>query len=71
MPGLPWRWCTLTVERLTQSFLSKAFRGERVPAEHALAEREGREYESAKQLLARIRATKTEERPGAKKKGRG
>jgi type I restriction enzyme S subunit len=43
------------VDRLTQSLLAKAFRGELVPTEHALAEREGRPYESARELLERIR----------------
>ena len=42
------------VDRLTQSLLAKAFRGELVPTEHALAERDGREYESAAELLKRI-----------------
>ena len=44
------------VDRLTQSLLSKAFRGELVPTEHALATAEGRSYESATELLARIQA---------------
>lgn len=44
------------VDRLTQSLLAKAFRGELVPTEHALATAEGREYESASELLARIQA---------------
>lgn len=52
------------VDRLTQSLLAKAFRGELVPTEHALAEREGREYESAEQLLARIRDEKNDVEPG-------
>ncbi|MBC7965764.1 MAG: restriction endonuclease subunit S [Fuerstia sp.] len=43
------------VDRLTQSLLAKAFRGELVPTEHALAEQEHRDYESASKLLARIR----------------
>ncbi len=42
---------------LIQSTLAKAFRGELVPTEHTLAETEGREYESAEQLLARERET--------------
>jgi type I restriction enzyme, S subunit len=45
------------VDRLTQAVLAKAFRGELVPTEHALAAAEGRDYESATQLLARIQAT--------------
>jgi type I restriction enzyme S subunit len=42
------------VDRLTQSILAKAFRGELVPTEAELARREGREYETAEQLLSRI-----------------
>jgi type I restriction enzyme S subunit len=44
------------VDRLPPSILAKAFRGELVPTEAELAEREGRAYESSEQLLARIRA---------------
>jgi hypothetical protein len=40
---------------LTQSILAKAFRGELVSTEAELAERDGRTYESAGQLLQRIR----------------
>lgn len=43
------------VDRLTQSLLAKAFRGELVPTEHALATRDGRPYEPAAELLERIR----------------
>lgn len=42
------------VDRLAQSILAKAFRGELVPTEAELARREGREYETAEQLLNRI-----------------
>lgn len=48
------------MDNLTQSILAKAFRGELVPTEAELAAREGRDYESATQLLERIRTT----RPG-------
>lgn len=41
---------------LTQSILGKAFRGELVPTEAELAGTEGRDYESAEQLLARLRS---------------
>lgn len=41
-------------EKLTQSILTKAFRGELVPTEAELARREGRTYESASALLSRI-----------------
>jgi type I restriction enzyme, S subunit len=45
---------TAHAEKLTQSILAKAFRGELVPAEAELARREGRSYEPASTLLARI-----------------
>lgn len=45
------------VDCLTQSLLAKAFRGELVPTEHALATAQGHPYESASELLARIVAT--------------
>jgi type I restriction enzyme S subunit len=47
---------TARAERLTQSILAKAFRGELVPTEAELARREGRDYEPASVLLERIRA---------------
>jgi type I restriction enzyme S subunit len=43
-------------DKLTQSILAKAFRGELVPTEAELARREGRGYESASVLLERIKA---------------
>lgn len=43
-------------DKLTQSILAKAFRGELIPTEAELARREGRSYESAADLLARIRS---------------
>ena len=43
-------------DQLTQAVLAKAFRGELVPTEAALAHRENRTYEPAADLLARIRA---------------
>jgi type I restriction enzyme S subunit len=42
-------------DKLTQSILAKAFRGELVPTEAELARQEGREYEPASVLLERIR----------------
>ena len=48
-------------DKLTQAILAKAFRGELVPTEAELARREGRPYESAVELLARIQA----ERPAS------
>lgn len=45
------------VERLTQSVLARAFRGELVPTEAELAAKEGRVYETADGLLDRVRET--------------
>jgi type I restriction enzyme S subunit len=42
-------------DRLPQAILSKAFSGELVPTEADLARAEGREYETAEQLLMRVR----------------
>lgn len=47
------------VDKLTQSILSKAFRGQLVETEAALAEAERREFESAAELLARLNGTPT------------
>ncbi len=46
----------MRAEKLTQSILAKAFRGELVPTEAELARREGRPYESASELLSRIKS---------------
>ena len=46
------------VDRIRQSILAKAFRSELVPTEAELAEREGRPYESAAQLLQRIQSSR-------------
>lgn len=58
------------VDRLTQSLLAKAFRGELVPTEHALATAEGRNYESASELLAHIQAIKPNAEPAKRKRGK-
>lgn len=47
---------TTQAEKLTQSILAKAFRGELVPTEAELARREARSYEPASALLAKIKA---------------
>ncbi len=47
---------TKQAEALTQSILARAFRGELVPTEADLARAEGRDFESAEELLARVRA---------------
>jgi type I restriction enzyme S subunit len=63
----------LRANKLTQSILAKAFRGELVPTEAELARREGRDYEPASVLLDRIRerlnhsAGKTKQKSKARK----
>ncbi|MEK6300670.1 MAG: restriction endonuclease subunit S [Acidobacteriota bacterium] len=49
------------VDKLTQSILAKAFRGELVPTEAELARREGRDYEPASVLLESIRTGRSNE----------
>jgi type I restriction enzyme, S subunit len=56
---------TARAEKLTQAILSKAFRGELVPTEAELARREGRSYEPASVLLARIQTDSFSRRDGA------
>lgn len=51
------------VDRLTQSLLAKAFRGELVPTEHTLATAAGRNYEPASELLERIRTPPISDAP--------
>ena len=48
-----------TLDRVTQASLATAFRGVLVPTEAALAGDEGRAFETADQLLARVGATET------------
>lgn len=56
------------VDRLAQSILAKAFRGELVPTEAELAAAERRCFESAEQLLERIQNTKNASSNAAKPK---
>jgi type I restriction enzyme, S subunit len=58
------------VDKLQQSILAKAFRGELVPTEAELARREGRAYEPAAVLLERILAARAEPARQPKKKTR-
>ena len=58
---------TARAEKITQAILAKAFRGELVPTEAELARQEGRDYEPASVLLARIRATHASPRPKPKR----
>jgi type I restriction enzyme S subunit len=60
---------TARASKLKQAILTRAFRGELVPTEAELARREGRSYEPASELLARIRAER-EAREAEAKTGR-
>jgi type I restriction enzyme, S subunit len=61
---------TLKADKLTQSILAKAFRGELVPTDAELARREGREYEPASVLLERIKRERASEtKPPSVKRG--
>ncbi len=55
-------------DKIQQSILAKAFRGELVPNEAELARREGRSYEPASTLLARIKAGRGIASPPVSKK---
>ncbi len=59
------------IDRLTQSILAKAFRGELVPTEAELARRDGRNYEPASVILEQIQnqiATPSKRAPKRKQK---
>ncbi|HLP59131.1 MAG TPA: restriction endonuclease subunit S, partial [Candidatus Deferrimicrobium sp.] len=61
------------VDKLSQSVLAKAFRGELVITEAELAEKEGRDFESAEELLNRIQKEKerlSQDTPRTRKKKR-
>lgn len=65
---------TMATAALQQSVLSKAFRGELVPTEAELTRREGRTYETAEQLLERIRKERGAsdgQKPAAKRRRSG
>ena len=53
-------------EKLTQAILAKAFRGDLVPTEAELARPEGRSYEPASALLAKIKAQRKDVKPRRK-----
>lgn len=61
---------TAAVERVTRAVLAKAFRGELVETEAALARREGRDYEPAAALLERVTAARAADAPADKPKRR-
>jgi len=54
------------VDNITQSVLAKAFRGELVSTEYELAKAEGRSFESAEELLERIKGSGIAQKQGAK-----
>jgi type I restriction enzyme S subunit len=56
------------VDKLTQSILARAFRGELVTTEAELARREGRDYEPASVLLERIRRERAQQASSTKPK---
>ena len=56
------------VDKLTQSILARAFRGELVTTEAELARQEGRDYEPASALLERIRQERAQQSTSAKPK---
>jgi type I restriction enzyme S subunit len=56
----------MRADRLTQSILAKAVRGELVPTEAELARQEGRTYESASELMERIRCERNHKSPAVK-----
>jgi type I restriction enzyme S subunit len=56
------------VDSIAQAILAKAFRGELVPTEYELAKAEGRSFESAEELLKRIKRAPTAEKPAIPQK---
>ena len=57
------------VDELKHSVLAKAFRGELVPTEAELTRQEGRPYEPASALLAKIKAKRKDVKPHRKRGG--
>jgi type I restriction enzyme S subunit len=62
---------TARAEKLPQAILAKAFAGELVPTEAELARAEGRDYETAAALLARVARDAATAAPAAAPKRRG
>jgi len=58
---------TTRTEKLTQSILAKAFRGELVPTEAELARKENRTYEPASVLLEKIKAERATQTKATKR----
>ncbi len=58
------------VDKLAQSILARAFRGELVTTEAELARQEGRDYEPASVLLERIRQESAQQQESAKPKAK-
>jgi len=60
---------TARAGRMTQPILARAFRGELVPTEAELGAKEGREYEPASVLLARIQEDRKQQKPTKRRRG--
>jgi len=59
LTSAPLNWTVIEkLDKLPRAVLAKAFRGELVPTEAELAREEGRDYETAQQLLERIKTGK-------------
>jgi len=57
---------TARADKLTQAILNKAFRSKLMPTEAELARHEGRSYEPASTLLAKIEAQRKDVKPQRK-----
>lgn len=62
------RAATVRAERMPQAILARAFRGELVPTEAELARAEGRDYEPASVLLARIHEARQHQEPARRQR---
>jgi type I restriction enzyme S subunit len=63
------RVATELADRLPQTILARAFRGELVPTEAELAAEEGRDYEPASELLERIYESRSQTKPAKRTRG--
>jgi len=57
---------TARADKISQAILAKAFRGELVSTEAELARQEGRDYETASALLARVRTARAADEAASK-----
>lgn len=61
---------TARADKIPQAILTKAFSGELVPTEAELARAEGRAYETAEELLARVRGEAAKDTAAPKRAGK-